>query len=202
MLSIERGVGAFERISTEQEVLELLTQWERFADERSHLHNKARMHYKIVNYCLAIPAILLSTVSGTGNIGISSSMCSDTTLSIAFGTLGLISASLFSIHRYMNIPELQQTHDFYSDEFYKLGNEIRLNVVIRNDNQRTFSSVIELAKNIKKNFDICVDKAPSVPASIIKQETAKKKHKALETMHTVRRADASEDVEIQVGQSQ
>ena len=168
------NVSVLDSLTNEQEVLDLLGQWEQFADERSELHGKARRYYKLLNYSLAIPAILLTTVAGTGNIGLSTSMCDDTALSIAFGAMGIVAASLFSIHRYVNIPELQQTHDFFGDEFYKLGNEIRLNIVIRHDERRTFASVIELSKSIKKNFDICVAKAPALPWIITTRETARK----------------------------
>ena len=161
-------------LTTEQEVLDLLEQWEKFADERSELHGKARSHYKLLNYSLSIPAILLTTVSGTGNIGLSTSMCEVTALSIAFGALGIVSAALYSIHRFMDIPELQETHALYSSEFHKIHDEIHLNIVICHDGRRTFASVIELAKSIKNDLDVCTDKAPSIPGAVLKRETAKR----------------------------
>lgn len=167
---------------TEKEIIALMEDWERFADEQSTLHNNARIHYKTFNYLLAIPAIVISTVSGTGNIGVSTSSCSGTILSIVFGSLALVAASMFSVHRYMNLPELQQMHDFYSDTFFKLANDIRFNIIVRNHENRAFISLVEFAKDIKKNIDICVDKAPSVPKQIINQEVLRKGHSIMEGM--------------------
>lgn len=132
------------------------------------MHAIAVSFFRTVNYMIAIPAILLSTFSGAGSIGLASS-CDADSLSIALGFLVLISGAMFSIHRYMNIPELQQMHDFYGDEFYKLSNSIRLNLVLSSDESRSFKNIQEYAKFIKGQIDICIDKAPGIPRHIVRK---------------------------------
>lgn len=183
--------------TSDESIIALLQEWEQFANDQCVLHEEARRHFKLHNYMLAIPAIILSTVSGTGNIGLSSSECTSGILSIAFGSLALVSASLFSIHRYMNLPELQQMHEFYSDEFTKIANEIRMNIVLRNDASKTYTSIHEFTKNIKKHLDICIDKAPAVPMSIIILQEKNKGRKLMESM-TLRKVDVNNALSINV----
>lgn len=162
-------------VSNENELLLLLSEWETYAEQQACMHDQARAYFRNSNYSLAIPAIILSTIGGTGNIGISSSSCNGTNLlNILFGSIGLISATLFTIHRYLNLPELQQQHDFYSDEFEKLSKEIHLQLIIRNDSHRTYASLVEFAKECKKQMDIIIDKAPAIPKSITFAEEKKR----------------------------
>jgi hypothetical protein len=146
---------------------ELLHVWERFCEQQSKMHDTARAHYKFYNYMIAIPAILLTTISGAGSLGISSEH-NDVALSYVMGSLSLTAGAMFSIHRYMNIPELQHLHDFYGDEFLKLRNNIRLHLVITDDeDNKTFSSLVEFSKHIKTILDNCIDKSPSLPPMVV-----------------------------------
>lgn len=159
-------------LNTQNEITTLLQNWEKFCDEQSQMHTVSVSYFRFINYVIAIPAILLSTFSGAGSIGLASS-CDTDSLSIALGFLVLISGAMFSIHRYMNIPELQQMHDFYGDEFYKLSNSIRLNLVLSTDESRSFKNVQEYAKFIKGQIDICVDKAPGIPRHVLRRTKQK-----------------------------
>jgi hypothetical protein len=158
--------------NTQNEIATLLQNWEKFCDEQSQMHSVSVSYFRFINYVIAIPAILLSTFSGAGSIGLASS-CDTDSLSIALGFLVLISGAMFSIHRYMNIPELQQMHDFYGDEFYKLSNSIRLNLVLSTDESRSFKNIQEYAKFIKGQIDICVDKAPGIPRHVLRRTKQK-----------------------------
>lgn len=165
-------------ISNEGELLQLLIEWETYSEEQACMHDQSRAYFRNFNYTLAIPAIVLSTIGGTGNIGISSSSCTGTggtsLLNIVFGSIGLVSATLFTVHRYLNLPELQQQHDFYSDEFEKLSKEIHLQLIIRNDTHRTYASLVEFAKECKKQMDLIIDKAPPIPKHITHREQQKR----------------------------
>jgi hypothetical protein len=155
-------------MKSQDEINVLLHNWEKFCEEQSKMHSISVSFFRTINYMIAIPAILLSTFSGAGSIGLASN-CDSDSLSIALGFLVLISGAMFSVHRYMNIPELQQMHDFYGDEFYKLSNSIRLNLVLSEDESRSFKNIQEYAKFIKSQIDICVDKAPGIPRHVLQK---------------------------------
>ena len=148
---------------------ELLAQWQDYCLSQSKMHNEMRSIFKRRNYSLAIPAILLSTVGGTANIGMGARTCSDDTnwLSVLFGSIGLVSAAMFSIHRYLCLPELQKEHDFYADEFEKLGNEIAMQLALdKEDGSRAYRNLAEFMKECKKTLDVLIDKAPPVSRKI------------------------------------
>lgn len=152
--------------------ISLLKEWHDFCCKECVLHNDARTYFRNWNYRLAIPAILLSTIGGTANIGMSNNQCSSNNeqwLPILFGSLGLVSAALMTIHRYTNLAEVQKDNDFFSDEYAKLANEIKMQLFIFNGEHRTFTSLTEFCKRCKSLLDVLIDKAPPVPAFIVKK---------------------------------
>lgn len=167
----------------------LLKEWMEDCEKRCKCHSLSQTYYSILNLCLSIPAIGLSTVAGSGNIGVGSSTSgtcnnSKSWLSILFGTLGLVSASLFTIHRSMAFPELQKAHGFYSCEFEKLALEIKMQLVLdKKTEYHTYKNIAEFMKECKKNMDILIDRAPIIPDNIVKKVAAQKdKDKALVTV--------------------
>lgn len=164
---------------SDAKVLALLNEWRLYSEEQAFMYEKSFEFYRNINLSIAIPAIALSTIAGTGTISVATAQNCDignsqSTLSIIFGSLGLVSSTLFSIHRYLNLPEYQQQYRFYSDEYDKLGKQISLHVIIKNDECRTYTCLVEFAKECKKQMDVLLDKAPSIPKHIIKRASFKK----------------------------
>lgn len=148
--------------SASGDLSDLLMNWEDFCNEQSMMHDIARARYKFYNYMLALPSILFTTVSGAGNFGVANTY-NDKVASFVLGSMALAAGAMFSIHRYMNLPEIQQQHDFYSDEFLKLRNAIRLHRVITKTENRTYASLFEFSKHINMQIDNCIDRSPSMP---------------------------------------
>lgn len=154
--------------------VDILKEWRIYSLRQAKMHNVMRSIYRFRNLSLAIPAILLSTVSGSANISMGSRSCSEGNnwLSILFGALGLSSAAMFSIHRYLNLPELQKEHDFYADEFEKLGNEITMQLTLdTEEGSQAYRNLAEFMKECKKTLDVLIDKAPPVFGRIEKRFT-------------------------------
>jgi hypothetical protein len=154
-------------------LIQLLVEWEKYSEEQACMHDKARYFYTKCDFGIAIPAILLSMMGGVGNIGVAS-QCESSSLNIIFGTIALISSTMFSIHRYLNISEYKQQHDFYGDEFEKLSKEIHLQLIIYNDEHKTYASLVEFSKECKKKIDNILDKAPPIPKHIAVDEEKKR----------------------------
>lgn len=152
-----------EEETSTRDLHDLLMNWEDFCNEQSMMHDIARARYKFLNYLLALPSILLTTVSGAGNLSVDNNRVA----SFVLGSMALAAGAIFSIHRYMNLPELQQQHDFYSDEFLKLRNSIRLHKVITKTSNKTYASMLEFSKHINTQIDNCIDKSPSIPSGAV-----------------------------------
>jgi hypothetical protein len=115
------------------------------------------------NFYIAIPAIVLSTISGSATISLSTQFERLNILGILFGSMALIASAMFSIHRYLQLPELQREYDFYSCEFEKLRLEIKLQLTLVKTapDASVYRNIGEFSKEIKKRMDILIDKGPS-----------------------------------------
>ena len=137
------------------------------------MHDTCRAYFRALNHGLMIPAILLSSGTGIGTIGVGSSdkQCKDTTnwLLVALGVAGLMSTCLISVHRLLGCVDLQRDHDLYSDMYKSLANEISMQLVLSNDDSaRMFVSTREYLKFCKSRMDVLIDKAPPIPKSVLK----------------------------------
>lgn len=161
-----------------------------FCAQQAAIHSIAFARFRTYNFCFAIPAILLSTVAGAANlVNISNESCINQTenptktwIGILFGVMGLVAACLFSIHRFANIAELQQQHDYFSDEFEKMNLDIRSNILLDNTStNRCFANLYEYLKFCKYELVILIDHAPALPNGIVRRFFKKKK--AIEITH-------------------
>lgn len=156
----------------------LLDEWERTCIILSTMHAATRDYFSKLNILLVIPATLLSAVASTTNIGVGSSAqkngnesCGTESnwISIATGVMGMVSVGLYSIHRYMNVPELEKSHDYFADEYDKLRLEIRMQKIVDHSVSKTYLNLTEFTKSCKRDLDILTDKAPTIPAFIEKK---------------------------------
>ncbi len=167
--------STLDMLNPDIDISDLLTRWENFAEEQSCMHVTAMRHYRLLNYIMVIPAIIISTIGGAGNISLSSiGQCPSNTWQIVFGSMSVVSASMFTIQKFLGLTELQEIHTFYSSMFFKLSNEIRLHMTIAKSEQKTYTSLAEFAKEIKKNIDVCLEKAPILSKRIMLNEEKKR----------------------------
>jgi hypothetical protein len=156
----------------------LLEEWERTCIILSTMHAATRDYFTRLNYLLVIPATILSTVASSTNIGVGSSAqkngneacgAESNWISIATGIMGMLSVALYSIHRYMNVPESEKTHDYFADEYDKLRVEIRMQKIVDHSLSKTYLNLTEFTKACKRNLDILTDKSPTIPPFIEKK---------------------------------
>lgn len=144
----------------------LLIEWQEYCSAQSEIHDRMRAILRFRNYMLYLPAILLSTIAGGGNIGIGAQSCgSNSWLPIMFGSFGLASAAIITVHKYLNLAPLQELHDIYSDEFEKIAKDIRMQTVLGTGSE-TYRNLSEFAKDCKKRLDPIIDKAPPTFKSV------------------------------------
>jgi hypothetical protein len=145
------------------ELQELLFFLEGYCDKRSRINNEMQTIFRHRNFYIAIPAIIISTISGSGTISLSVHLEKYNILGILFGSMALIAAALFSVHRYLQLPELQKEYTIYSDEFEKLRIEIKLQLTLDRDEPESscYRNLPEFAKESKKRLDILIDKSPA-----------------------------------------
>ena len=154
--------------STPSRLSQLLAGWREYCQQNSVMHDRSRGYFKSLNHSMMIPSMILSSVSGIGTIGVGSNEGSRWAV-VSLGIVGLLSTCLVSIHRFMNIAELQREHDLYSDMFKNLMNEIDMQLVLDEGGQemsKMFTNKFEFAKYCKNRLDVLIDKAPAIPQRV------------------------------------
>lgn len=159
-----------ERKRADKNVKRLLQEWHDFCHTQSVLHGMNSTFYQLWGNVISITAIVLSTLGGTSSIATSNSTGSSQVLSILFGAVGVLSGALMSIHRYLNLPELQRANQFYSDEYAKLKNEIHMQLYIHfSIHNKTYANLTEFCKATKHTLDSLIDRSPQIRPSVIRQ---------------------------------
>lgn len=156
-----------------------------YCSQQSKLHEISRLKFRNLNHGLAIPAILLSTISGSVNLvsAISSKEANNMTsyiISMICGVSGLISAGILSVHRYANYAEQEHNHAYFVDAYDKQNLDIRSNIVIDNTENKTYVNLYEYLKHAKNEVSLLIDKAPPVPDYSSKQYVCKNKRELLQ----------------------
>lgn len=109
----------------------------------------------------------MSTTAGVVNIGFAKSSNDHVILNIICGIFALTSTMIFSINRFLRLPDLQREHDRYSDEFMKLAHEIRMQTALDPmENDRAYRNIAEFTKEAKKRMDVLIENSPALPRSI------------------------------------
>jgi UV DNA damage repair endonuclease len=148
-----------------QKGIALLNEWDAFCTQQSELHEKTKRHYKRIHKMLFIPASILGSVSGVSMIA-TSIIETNPVLGLAFGVMSLTSALLMSLHNSFEISAKIERNGTYKDTFLSLSNEIKVNLMLDESDDKVYTSIEELVKEIKQRLEICIDKAPSIPESI------------------------------------
>lgn len=152
-----------------------------YCAQQSNMHELARIKFRRYNYWLSIPAILLSTMSGS--VSLASSMNKDSCdvekmhfwISVVCGLAGLCSAAILSVHRFAAYSENEHLHGHYVDSFEKQNLDIRSNLLLHVDDQnKTFTNLYEYLKHIKHEIGLLIEKSPPVPYSVLQCYKKKK----------------------------
>ena len=140
------------------------------------MHNESRGHFKSLNHGLMIPSIVLSSATAFGTIGIASKEEDThirTWILISMGIVSILSTCLLSVHRLMNVAELQMQHDLYSDLYASFANEVDMQILLDQvQESRMFTNKLEFAKYCKARMDVLMDKAPPIPKGILSKNEA------------------------------
>ena len=146
----------------------LLFEWKNYSDNNSEMHEKSIGYFKFWNHGLMIPSMIMGSVTGLGaifiaNKGENNDGRVDWVL-VGFGVVGIVSTLLVSVHRFMNVERLQTEHDFYSDMFANISNEIEMHLTLdQKDDTKMFKNKEEFVKYCKYRMDVLIDKAPPIP---------------------------------------
>lgn len=71
----------------------------------------------------------------------------------------------------MEIPQLQEQHNMYSNHFEKFARSIEMELVLYKNKSKTYSSLGEFIKIIKSEIDRLIDNGPFIPIHILERSS-------------------------------
>lgn len=161
-------------MSTNAELLHVIEGWRNRCQTFEKMHSMSRVYYRNLNHSIMITSLMMSSLSSIASLTvvIGNKSCESNTINIplvVFNSIGIVASLLLTIHRFLRLSELQKEHDFYSDMFCILGNEITLQIALDQSDAKMFVSLSEYAKYCKQKLDILIDKDPAIPGFIEKK---------------------------------
>jgi hypothetical protein len=145
---------------------DLLATWSNHALSYAWLHTKAESKYRKLNYWFTIPIVVLSTLGGTLNVGMSSILPADWVHygQISVGGVGIFTGILGTLQNFFKYAQLSESHRNAGMQWYKfhrvIHTELSLDPASRRDAGECF-------RTCKSEMDRLLDNSPYIPKDMI-----------------------------------
>ncbi len=144
---------------------ELLANWSDKAKCYTLMHDSTQRKFSSINMKLGIPVIVLSTVSGTANFGISTIFPAGFNYGNAvIGTLSLITGVISTISNFLGYAQSEEAHRIASIQWAKFQRTIETELSL---NPRERKNPTEFIKYCKAELDRLMEQSPIIPQDII-----------------------------------
>ena len=148
----------------------ILVEWCDAAQCYKWLHARSHVKFSKMHAWFTIPAIILSTISGTASFATSSLPSNMQTLApMAIGSLNIFIGILTTIQQYLKISELNESHRVMSIAWDKYARNIRIELSKAPDERSDASSFL---KHNRQEFDRLMETSPAINQQIIDEFTA------------------------------
>ena len=144
----------------------LLVRWGDHASCHQWLHDQSHRKFKDKNYKFSIPIIILSTITGTLNVGMQSFVPSEylSLATIGVGTVNIFVGIITTLQNFFQYAQLSEAHFNSSVGWSKLSRNIVIELSIdrkyRKDADRFISQC-------RADYDRLLEQSPSIPTDII-----------------------------------
>lgn len=157
------------------EVELLLAEWSEKASCYRWLYNRAEKKYRRRYYLFSIPVIVLSTLTGACNVGLSSYVPEDDqqTAQAIVGGVNIFAGILGTLQTFLGVAEQMEASRSASVSWSKLGRNVSIELAIdpsRRTNCHDFLSVC------RAEYDRLIEQSPIISDDIIAQFKSKFKN--------------------------
>ncbi len=157
------------------EVERLLSEWSEKASCYRWLYNSSEKKYRKRYYCFSIPVIILSTLTGAANVGLSSYIpeSEQSTAQAIVGGVNIFAGILGTLQNFLKVAEIMEGNRMAGVSWSKLGRNISIELAIdpaRRTNCHDFLSIC------RAEYDRLIEQSPTIDDDII--STFKKRFKS------------------------
>ncbi len=145
----------------------ILVEWCDVAQCYKWLNSRSYAKYSKLHAWFTIPAIILSTLSGTASFAQASIPDSFKELApIAIGSLNIFIGILTTIQQYLKISELNEAHRISAISWDKFARNIRIELAKHPDERSDAGSFLKLSRG---EFDRLMETSPDIGETIINE---------------------------------
>ena len=144
---------------------ELLSNWGDKAACYTWMHDATQRKFRTINMRLGIPIIVLSTISGTANFGISTIFPTGFAYGNAvIGTLSLITGVISTISNFLGYAQSEEAHRISSIQWSKFKRTIETELSMHPSERKNASEFVKYARS---ELDRLMEQNPTIPQDII-----------------------------------
>eukprot|EP01043_Picozoa_sp_COSAG02_P017777 COSAG02_NODE_814_length_16879_cov_4.389928_9_plen_215_part_00 len=144
----------------------LLAEWSEKASCFRWLHARCEKRYRTRYYAFAIPVIILSTLTGFANVGMSEFLRDDAKpmASAIVGGVNLLAGVLGTLQSFLKVAETMESHRASGVAWSKLGRNISIELAL--DPARRAPAADFLAAS-RSEYDRLTEQSPAIDDSVI-----------------------------------
>lgn len=145
----------------------LMSEWSDIAMCYRWLHDQSEKTFHKKTMWINLPVIILSTLGGTANFGISSVFEDDASkkyASFAIGGISLLAGLMTTIGNYLRYPQMEEAHRVASVSWGKLQRLVAIELALH-PNDRIDS--LDFLKICRAELDRLIEQSPPIPSEAI-----------------------------------
>lgn len=146
----------------------VLQMWADIAVCYRWMHDRSFRKHKKVNYAFSIPVIVLSTLTGTANFGLSSFVPAQYMSygQIAVGMTSIFAGVLSTLQNFFRYAQSSEAHFIASQGWSKLHRAISVELLLEVSNRRRPD---EFMRACRADFDRLMENSPIIPMNVIQE---------------------------------
>lgn len=144
----------------------IMVEWCDVAQCYKWLNSKAHLKYSYMNAWFTIPAITLSTITGTASFAQTSIPAPYQTYSpMVIGSINILIGILTTVQQYLKISELNEAHRVSAISWDKFARNIRIELAKSPKERSEAGTFLKLSRH---EFDRLMETSPSIPQSVLR----------------------------------
>lgn len=155
----------------------------------SIMHKRAESYYSYFNHFIAIPVIILSTISGSGNFIFGG----DKDASLAVGAISILTGIISTLGTYFRFAQLAEGNRISGIQYNKLYQRISAELALTREHRMDANTLL---KDIRETVERLEEVSPAIPTAVI--DSFKRDYKQYQDVSRPNIANGLDTIKINV----